>query len=303
MENFKTPSTKANKDFFYKEAAGNSDLNFYHINATLTRDIFPIDVGYEKHPAGKKPFSNHYPYYLLHFVKSGKGIIEFDGNQTCMNKNTLFILPPDKEIRYVLDKKQNWEYYWINFNGSAVQKILNYLGVSSQDFYINCNNSKCLTFFKVALAAKADKDSQFFTVMHCLMQIFEEICRNYRRLNTARTNEAPLFEQILDYVHEHLYDCDLRAKGVADKFFLSPCYFSTLFDKNANVSFKEYINYERIKKATELLDSTELLIKEIAEAVGFSDPLYFGKVFKRYRLVSPFEYRKMQNRKFLHEES
>ena len=101
----------------------------------------------------------------------------------------------------------------------------------------------------------------------------------------------PSFDKIFDYINKNLYSKDLKAETVAKAFFVNTCYFSVRFKKNLNVSFKEYLNYERIKKATKLLDDTDLLIKEIADAVGFSDALYFGKVFKKYRLVSPQEYR------------
>ena len=52
------------------------------------------------------------------------------------------------------------------------------------------------------------------------------------------------------------------------------------------------MNYERVKKATELMETSNIYIKNIGFAVGFSDPLYFGKVFKKYRLYSPNEYKK-----------
>ena len=64
-----------------------------------------------------------------------------------------------------------------------------------------------------------------------------------------------------------------------------------LFKKHNNATFKQYVNYERIKKATTLIEDTDMLIKEIAGLVGFTDSLYFSKLFKKYRLVSPENYR------------
>ena len=275
-----------NRESYYK--GQNGDLNFYHINTTLLKDLFPIDVGYELH-SEQKNFPNQYPYYLLHFVKRGRGSIVIDGNKTLMTRNTIFILPPDREILYMA--KPGWEYFWINFNGIAARNLLTRLGISEERYFLRFPNSKPLKYFQEALEAKQSKRSQVFTVTHCLLAVFALIAEQTPLFPHVPENGKKLFAQIYDYIHEHLYDVNLTAGGIAQHFFISLSYFSILFKKNANTTFKEYLNYERIKKATELLESTDLSIKQVAEAVGFSDPLYFSKVFKRYRLVGPIEYR------------
>lgn len=283
------------KEFFY----GNSEkkLDFYHINTTIFKDVFPVDVGYEKHSAGKRPFNNKYPYLLLHFVLSGKGIIEIDGKQTLLKKNTIFILPSAKEITYIFDKKSNWEYCWVNFNGTAVKKILNYLSITETEYFLPIKNRKeTEQCFKTMLEAKNNKISQYFTVMRCLMQLFAIISEENAKAKQTSSAKENTFSLVFEYINDNVYSTELTAKSVAERFFITPCWFSTIFARNMNTSFKEYVNYERVKKATELLDSSDLLIKEIAESVGFTDQLYFGKVFKRYRLVSPQEYRKSKNK-------
>ena len=274
------------KEYYKKQAEGN--LGYYHINTTFLKEIFPIDVGYEKHTVTNS-FSNKYPYYLLHFVKCGKGRIEFDGVITEFPRNSLFVLPPDKTITY--HTVPGWEYYWINFNGTAAKSILNKLGISEQRYSMRFPNNALLHFFREAFAEINNKSAQIFTVTHCLFAIFAQIAKQASHDILVHENKRSYFGEIYDYIHEHLYDVDLNARKTAEHFFISPCYFSTLFKKHANSSFKEYVNYERIKKATELLETTNLIVKQVAEAVGFADPLYFCKVFKRYRLVSPQEYR------------
>ena len=281
-----TPSPRDTKEYYSKQAEGS--LGYYHLNSTLLKEIFPIDVGYEKHTM-RNSYSNKFPYYLLHFVKSGKGKIEVDGVLSEFPRNTLFVLPPDKAITY--HAAAGWEYYWINFNGLAVKNILNKLGITEEHYSIPFADRTPLRYFKQALAEIDSKHSQIFTVTHCLFGIFALIAKQAPQNALPHENKRSYFREIYDYIHEHLYDADLNAAKIAEHFFISSCYFSTLFKKHANSSFKEYVNYERIKKATELLESTNLIIKQVAEAVGFSDPLYFSKVFRRYRLVSPQEYR------------
>ncbi|MDT2237564.1 helix-turn-helix domain-containing protein [Paenibacillus larvae] len=59
------------------------------------------------------------------------------------------------------------------------------------------------------------------------------------------------------------------------------------------MTFSEYVNTFRIEKAKHLLLQTELKTNEIAARVGYTDPTYFYRIFKKYVGVSPTELRKM----------
>ena len=59
-----------------------------------------------------------------------------------------------------------------------------------------------------------------------------------------------------------------------------------------NLHFSSYVNTERIKKASTLLLDTDYPLTKIAELVGYGDVYYFCKIFKKYRLMTPSEYRK-----------
>ena len=276
------------RQFFDNRNTG--EIDFFHINNSAYKDLYPIDVGHELHSAKDKKFDNRYPYYLLHYVVKGKGEIEINGKKRIYKANDIFVLPPDEPITYYVSADRQWEYYWINFNGLTAKNTLDSIFGVVDEYYLKGNSSFRSLFVK-AMNAKNSKYSQVYTVLSCMFEIFSKIAELNTPMTTSNETGLQSFDKIFDYVNRNLYQKDLKADTVAKTFFLNPCYFSVLFKKNLNVSFKEYLNYERIKKASELLDDTDLLIKEVADAVGFSDALYFGKVFKKYRIVSPQEYR------------
>ena len=130
---------------------------------------------------------------------------------------------------------------------------------------------------------------RYYAAMSALFGVFSE-------LHPAAYSDVPQkkvasFDDIFEYIQNHIYDTDLSAGKVSDAFYISGSYFSKLFKKNLNTSFPNFINYERIKKATILLTSTDQPIKSVAAAVGYKDALYFSKIFKKYRLFSPENYR------------
>lgn len=92
-------------------------------------------------------------------------------------------------------------------------------------------------------------------------------------------------------IHE-FYTTGITLDEIAERMHLTPEYVGTLFRKEVGVTFSVYIKNLRITKAKELLCGSDLKLYEIAEAVGYSDPKYFGKVFKEATGMLPNEYRK-----------
>lgn len=92
-----------------------------------------------------------------------------------------------------------------------------------------------------------------------------------------------------DYMREHLKE-PLTRETVAEKVYLTPCYFSSLFKKETGKGFNEYLTELRMDQAKKLL-TRNLSIREVGEAVGFRDPRYFSDVFSKKTGYLPSQYR------------
>ena len=71
----------------------------------------------------------------------------------------------------------------------------------------------------------------------------------------------------------------------------SDAYFCKLFKQCFKVNFSAYLNEYRVNKARQLILDPRLSLKDIGAAVGYSDPNYFTRVFKRLTGQTPSEYR------------
>lgn len=78
---------------------------------------------------------------------------------------------------------------------------------------------------------------------------------------------------------------------LANVFFISPNYLSTIFNEKNGISLKNYINRLRIKKAKQYLEDSDIKILEISRMVGYSQLSYFGSVFNKLENCTPNEYR------------
>jgi len=99
--------------------------------------------------------------------------------------------------------------------------------------------------------------------------------------------------QIKAYIQDNLNQ-RLNLQNVAAVFGFSPNYLSTLFAKQAECPFVEYVTREKIRAAKEMMREENVKLYEIAERLGFDNAFYFSKVFKKVEGCSPREY--MQRR-------
>ncbi|OOM77174.1 response regulator [Clostridium sp. BL-8] len=118
-------------------------------------------------------------------------------------------------------------------------------------------------------------------------------------LNEIKTNRSKninnkvktkLFENVKNFIKENI-ETELELERVANNFGLSVYYFSRTFKEVTGINFSEYVNKCRIDIAKELLSSGELSIKEVCYKVGYNDPNYFSKVFKKYEGISPVNFK------------
>ena len=99
-------------------------------------------------------------------------------------------------------------------------------------------------------------------------------------------------ETVLEQMHENISNADFSLKDAVTRCGYSPSYFRKLFKNAMGESPLSYFNHLRVSQAKSLIQQygTSRMIKDIAADCGFSDPLYFCRVFKKYEKISPDQY-------------
>lgn len=105
------------------------------------------------------------------------------------------------------------------------------------------------------------------------------------------TDRAFLLKPVLEYIDQN-YMQQVTLEELARLTGMSPRYFCRFFNAFIHRTPIDYLNYYRIEIACSLLASTQLSVTETACRCGFNDSSYFVKIFKKYKGVTPLQYRR-----------
>ena len=126
-------------------------------------------------------------------------------------------------------------------------------------------------------------------------QVFEEFLQYVKDMNMEKTSEEgkDLMREVDEYILAHMEE-QITTKMLATRFGLVSPYLSRLFKAYKGLTPSQYIQNIRLNNAKELLITyPNITSKDIAGMVGYQDPLYFSKIFKKNTGVYPSEYRAM----------
>jgi iron complex transport system substrate-binding protein len=132
---------------------------------------------------------------------------------------------------------------------------------------------------------------------HVNALFYQFVYEGFRQLHNQgiHTTKPELAAQALRYIHEH-YREPITLDQMAQTLNYSAKNLSKVFKKETGYSLIDYVIQVRINNAKELLEGTDATIQEIAESVGYSDRLYFTRVFKKYAGITPGSYKEASRR-------
>ncbi|GAB3100777.1 helix-turn-helix domain-containing protein [Aestuariicella hydrocarbonica] len=135
-----------------------------------------------------------------------------------------------------------------------------------------------------ALESQQRRDAGIIDLTHSRRFALPTDCRYHN--SAQKTSVMPA----INYVQTHLHE-KIREVEVARLCNMSPFKFSREFKRCYDMTFQEYVITLRMKKASELLVNPNVLVADVAYQVGFRDPSYFTRLFKKHKGISPSDCR------------
>ena len=136
---------------------------------------------------------------------------------------------------------------------------------------------------------KCDNAQDKAHLLHYRNRAIEELSTRVEQ-QKARPHCSGNVERCKDYIRKH-YREKIYLEDIASSLNLSPTYLSKLFKKETGQCMQDFINEERVFRASNLLMYSDLSLSEVAEYVHFPSQSYFGKVFKQVKGMTPKAFR------------
>lgn len=116
---------------------------------------------------------------------------------------------------------------------------------------------------------------------------------NLKNRTYADKKKSDIISPAVSYLKSHIYDCNLKTDILSELCGISGAYFRKIFQANYGTNPQNYILSMRLSHAKTIIENGDYSsISEIAASVGYNDPLYFSRAFKKLYGVSPSQYSK-----------
>jgi len=223
--------------------------------------------------------------YTMHYVCKGTGILHKKNSEQKLMAGDIFFRFPG-EIS-AIESVENFEYMYISFLGSRGNMILDKLNITKNNCIFH-NYEEIEDFWKKGISKNTEFSDLISesVLLYTFSVMGEKILQHDKK--SKKANNTVL--TIKRYIDDNFSDSDLSTDKISKVLSYNKKYISTAFKNEMNVGIVDYINTIRIQVACTLPEQGITSVKDIATLCGYTDSLYFSKVFKKKMSISPKKY-------------
>ena len=238
---------------------------------------------------------------LENMITGGRGSVYFTEKET-EKQDREFFFPKDARAKIVRGLTENrpedleklmdqiWEknFRKASLSPAAVRQLVDEMH-SCISGALREISEKSTTHLRIERLPEPATIEEIFTYYR---GILSQTLVTYQKEVAGDRGEDRLQEEICDYINANVLNPDLSLTSVADHFGVSSKMVGTVCRDAFGKTFLQYVRDCQIRKATELLQTTDLPLEDIAEQCGFTNLLTFRRNFKATMGINPSDYRK-----------
>lgn len=267
----------------------------------LYNDLYLHNYGIKKCNPDHFSGPSEHDYFLIHYVLEGEGSIKIGNDTHYIKKGHGFLINPNTTTHYKASHSNPWTLCWVGFHGIQAENILNETSITMKSPIFHYNPEELYFQKLLPIITQEQTTTEDELKIHGLLYILlSTLVGTHPKEKTIRKQikKEEYVHKVIEFIEMKYNDSKVTVSQIAEYIGLDRSYLSSLFKEYINSSIQEYLIHYRVNKASLLLDNSELSIGNIARAVGYEDPLLFSKMFKKYKGLSPKNYRIESHTKF-----
>lgn len=269
-----------------------ADIERSYAAGGMSQQLYLTDIGFyppvDTHQVDRQiPLKSH----VLMYCVSGEGWCVLRGRRQAVKRQSFVVLPAGEAHAYGNLVGKSWEIYWVHFKGQQADTMAERLCGGKFGVGIPLSSRReLLQLFQQMIADlehEGSREAYSFTNTRLWHLLGDIVYR--RRFDLG--SEGKAIERSLGIMKARVEE-SLNLSDLTDELGLSKTYFCRLFKQRMEQAPIDYFIRLKVQRACQYLDFSDISIQEVAGTLGYDDPYYFSRVFKRIMGVSPLQYRK-----------
>jgi AraC family transcriptional regulator, arabinose operon regulatory protein len=261
----------------------------------LLKPLLPTDAGFYPRARGHQCTREQgCPETVFIYCAQGNGWCEMAGTRHEVTKDQLLVIPPNTPHSYGAAKREPWTIHWFHIVGTNVPIYLDKLEVTAQKPLVRLTGDvRFFSPFEDVLdwLEHGSTLKHLTYATHALWHLMGVILHHKEEVSRDQVDGRERVARSIEFMKKHLQE-PLHIETLAAVVKLSRSHYTSLFVRVMGYAPLRYLNHLRMHRAVQLLNTTNLSIKEISDRLGFSDQFYFSRAFSKMHGHAPSEHRR-----------
>jgi AraC-like DNA-binding protein/quercetin dioxygenase-like cupin family protein len=261
----------------------------------LTQNLYVSDIGcFPKAHYHYRERMDGCDSHILIYCSNGEGWVEWERDKPVkITERQLAVIPAGVPHRYGASADHPWTIYWLHLKGDHASQLLQAYGLNTHVLHLPLGmHTRWLEDFEhcfTLLTTKTYSMPAQIHVSHTVQHLLSSIGLSEGGTTQDKKRDGYM-EKAIRFMSGHV-GSTLTLTQLSEHTGLSKQHLIYLFKREAGCPPIEYYLRVKMQHASQLLDLTDLSIKEIGMTVGIADPYYFSRLFKKIIGCSPTHYR------------
>jgi AraC-like DNA-binding protein len=246
-------------------------------------------------------------FFELIYIVEGTGVQHTNNNRFNYRKGNLFLLTP--QDRNSFEIATTTQFFFLRFTANYVSIVKDRDWTERIEFILNNASHRpgCIlknqadkpiiaSLVENIIREQCNQQLYFYKIIQQLVNAIIVIVARNIALKLPKNIKENTGEEVLDilhYIQQHIQRPDkLKAKEISQQLNISLSYLGRYFKKQTGETLQEYIGKYKVRLIEIRLVNTDMRINEIAHELSFTDESHLNRIFRKYKGISPSEYRK-----------
>ncbi len=259
------------------------------LDRPVTRRLAVTDVGYYPEARDHQMYRPRGATETIVIVcASGTGWVRVGSELHRVSARNALVIPRGVPHAYGAGEGHPWTIWWCHLSGTDVAELVEYMGVSESRPLVPVRGIERAVALLDEILSGLERDQSPARLVAAAGAAWKLLTQ----ISVDRVIPAPgdPLQRAMAYLAERL-DGSVRVPELARLVGVSPSHLTTLFRAATGGGVLAHHTALRMARARQLLDGSDATVAEIAAEVGYDDPFYFSRHFRRHHGMSPSDYR------------